>query len=255
MTIQEFSERTGISKSAIRFYESKNLLQPVGRNASGYRTYKKEQIEEVKLISSLRLAEIPIKDIQQYINEKNESIKKQWQKNWIQMIKNRMDILNTSLKFLQSDSLPEHIYLIEKEEEKVIWFLAQSEVGKFKNHFIERHKELESLNIPIKNYYLKYVSGDDIVKAQIGFGIPTDSQFNKLPENAFLEYIPSCICAAMSFHDPITEIQTGYQKLNNYANEHKWIPTNSIIEWYRGNDFTDVNLIMPVTEIIRRDGA
>ena len=64
MNIQDFSERTGISKSALRYYEAKNLLIPSERSANGYRVYSEDQIATVKLISSLRLADIPIKDIQ-----------------------------------------------------------------------------------------------------------------------------------------------------------------------------------------------
>jgi len=57
----------------------------------------------------------------------------------------------------------------------------------------------------------------------------------------------------MPFNLPIAEIQNGYQKLIIYANEQKWIPTNSILEWYRGKNLTDLDLIMPVTQIIRRN--
>lgn len=253
MTIQEFSKRTGISKSAIRYYETKGLLQSVGRTASGYRMYKKSQIEEIKLISSLRFAEIPIKDIQMYVTETDEDKKEKWQKKWIEMIRNRMDLLNIGLRYLESNSLPEQIYLLEKESDNIIWFFAESKVGRFRDHFIQRKKEMEKLDIPIKSYYLKYLSGLDVIKAQIGFGVPADIPLNNLPENASLEYMPSCICIAMPFNLPIAEIQNGYQKLINYANEQKWIPTNSILEWYRGKNLTDLDLIMPVTQIIRRN--
>lgn len=44
MSIQAFSERTGISKSTLRYYESTNLLRPAGRNTSGYRVYSETQV-------------------------------------------------------------------------------------------------------------------------------------------------------------------------------------------------------------------
>jgi len=59
----------------------------------------------------------------------------------------------------------------------------------------------------------------------------------------------SGIYIAMSFNGPITKIQSGYRKLMNYAIEHEWAPTGSILEWYRGHNFTDLDLIMPVTQI------
>lgn len=61
MNIQDFSDRTGISKSALRYYEQKNLLFPRDRSANGYRVYSEDQIATVKLISSLRLVDIPIR--------------------------------------------------------------------------------------------------------------------------------------------------------------------------------------------------
>ncbi|TQR35188.1 MerR family DNA-binding transcriptional regulator [Lysinibacillus sphaericus] len=43
MTIQEFSERTGIAKSTLRFYETKNLLLPEERSSNGHRVYADSQ--------------------------------------------------------------------------------------------------------------------------------------------------------------------------------------------------------------------
>jgi DNA-binding transcriptional MerR regulator len=42
MKIGELSKRTGLSPSAIRFYESKGLLKSVGRLPNGYREYPSE---------------------------------------------------------------------------------------------------------------------------------------------------------------------------------------------------------------------
>ena len=35
----------------------------------------------------------------------------------------------------------------------------------------------------------------------------------------------------------------------NYAMEHEFIPAGSIIEWYRGKYFEDLDLLMPVAHI------
>ncbi len=249
MTIQDFSERTGISKSALRYYESKNLLHSVGRNSSGYRVYSDNQVAIIKLISSLRLADVPIKDIEVYLKEDDENTRQNMMNNWIKLIKKRLDVLSVSLRYLESDSTNDQIYLFDKAAETILWFSAESETGKFREHFVKRGKELEKLNIPIKSCYLKYVSGNELIKAQIGFSVPLEIQTNGLPEGYLIERMASCICIALSFNDPITEIQNGYRKLLIYANEHKWIPAGSILEWYRGEDFTDIDILMPVTQI------
>ncbi|MGN7399110.1 MerR family transcriptional regulator [Cytobacillus praedii] len=249
MTIQDFSDRTGISKSALRYYESKNLLHPAGRNSSGYRVYSENQVPIIKLVSSLRLADVPIKDIQAYLKENDENSRRNMMDDWIELIKKRLDILNVSLRYLESDSMNDQIYLIEKADENIIWFSAESETGRFREHFIKRGKELEKLNIPIKSCYLKYLSGKDLIKANIGFGVPFGIQTSELSDVELVEHLASCVYIALSFHAPISEIQNGYWKLINYANEHKWIPAGPILEWYRGDDFSDLDLLMPVTKL------
>ena len=251
MNIQEFSERTGISKSALRYYEQKNLLFPRDRSANGYRVYSEDQIATVKLISSLRLANIPIKDIQVYLLEYDEVKRQQMLGDWIYNIKKTRDLLNVSLRYLESDSLSKDIYLIEKSPEQIIWYDVESKIGEFKQHFLVKGNELKRINVSFKNCYLKYVSGKDSIKAQIGFGVPSDLRINALSE-ALVEQFPQCICIAMPFKDSITTIQSGYHKLLMYALEHNWTPISPVLEWYHGVDFTQLDLLMPVTQIERR---
>lgn len=252
MNIQDFSERTGISKSALRYYEQKNLLIPSERSANGYRVYSDDQIATVKLISSLRLADIPIKDIKVYLMENDEATKQQMLENWIDNIKKKRNLLDVSLRYLESDSFSKDIYLIEKRAEHIIWYEAESKIGEFRQHFLDRGNELKKRNITFKNFYLKYVSGDHLIKAQIGFGVTEDVDKTGLSEIVMIEKIPNCICIAMPFVDSITTIQSGYHKLLSYAIEHKWTPLSSVLEWYHGVDFTQLDLLLPVTQIERR---
>lgn len=252
MNIQQFSERTGISKSALRYYEQKHLLLPRERSANGYRVYADDQIATVKLISSLRLADIPIKDIKVYLLENDEARRQQMLMDWIHNIKKKRNLLDVSLRYLESNSFSKDIYLIEKSAEQIIWFNAESKVGEFGQHFLDRGNELKKLNITFNNFYLKYISGDHLIKAQIGFGVPDGVDKTGLSEMAVIEQIPECICIAMPFVDSITTIQSGYHKLLSYALEHKWTPLFSILEWYHGVDFTQLDLLLPVTQIEKR---
>ena len=252
MNIQQFSERTGISKSALRYYEQKHLLFPRERSTNGYRIYSEDQIATVKLISSLRLAEISIKNIKVYLLENDEARRQQMLMDWIQNIKKKRNLLDVSLRYLESDSFSKEIYLIEKSAEQIIWFEAESKIGEFRQHFLDRGNELKKLNIPFKNFYLKYISGDHVIRAQIGFGVQDDVDKNGLYEIAVIEQIPDCICIAMPFNDSITTIQNGHHKLLSYALEHKWTPLSSILEWYHGVDFTQLDLVLPVTQVEQR---
>ncbi|MGE7091767.1 MerR family transcriptional regulator [Lysinibacillus sp. NPDC048646] len=249
MTIQEFSDRTGIPKSTLRFYESKNLLLPIERSSNGYRIYADHQVAIVKLISTLRIADVPITKIQNYLQEHDESVRQNMMSEWVRTIRNKRDLLDVSLRYLESDSLRDAIYLIDKNDEKIIWFVEQSTTGKFGEHFVKRASELKQCNIRIKSYYLNYLSGRDVIKAQIGFGVPDDMQTNSLSDVDFIEHMPSCICLALPFKEHPTKLKDGYQKLLQYALQHKWVPTRSILEWYRGEDFTQLDLLLPVIQV------
>ncbi|MED4906527.1 MerR family transcriptional regulator [Parageobacillus thermoglucosidasius] len=252
MTIQTFSKRTGISKSALRYYESENLLHPI-RSKNGYRLYSKDQIATVKLISSLRLAGVPIKDIRMYLKE-NKSVRQQMIKNWIKTLKEKHQLISVSLRFLESYQESGQVYLLERNAEKIVWFVAESNPGKFGNHFRQRKRELERLNIPINNGYLRYLSGKESIKAQIGFGVSDDVEIAGLSEIDSIEIMPPCLCIALPYTSPVTEIQKGYAQLMNYTMEHGLIPAGPIIEWYRGENFEDLDLLMPVTRISNMKG-
>lgn len=50
MKIGELAAATGLSASAIRFYEQSGLLPPAKRGANGYRDYADEAVERLQLV-------------------------------------------------------------------------------------------------------------------------------------------------------------------------------------------------------------
>jgi len=245
LTIDTFSKRTGISKSALRYYESKNLLHPKRDQMNGYRYYSPNDIETVNLISSLRLAGIPIKDIQQYLleSEPNRSL---MMEKWLKTLKQKHQLISASLQYLEGKHSGENIFLLEKESENIIWFEEEAEAGKFGAHLKRRKEELKSRNIPIKNGYLKYLSGGEKIKALIGFGVPENTA---IKHTDWMEHMPSCVCIAIPFTSEFSQIDTGYHKLMSYALEHRWVPTGPILEWYRNEQLDEVDLILPVIQL------
>lgn len=73
VNIAEFAFITGMSKSTIRYYEDQKLLMPK-RNANGYRMYSDEDIQDARLITSLRKAGISLEDIRLLIEIKNKEV-------------------------------------------------------------------------------------------------------------------------------------------------------------------------------------
>jgi DNA-binding transcriptional MerR regulator len=68
LTIGEFAERCGLSRSALRFYDQNDLLRPqLVDEQTGYRYYAIGQIEQAGLVRRLRAAEMPVGVVRRYL--------------------------------------------------------------------------------------------------------------------------------------------------------------------------------------------
>ena len=70
MTIAEVEERTGLTRSNIRFYEKEGLLKPSREKSSGYRNYSEEDVDCIQKIAFLRTLGISVEDIGKIISGK-----------------------------------------------------------------------------------------------------------------------------------------------------------------------------------------
>ena len=68
MNIKAFETVTGVPRTTIRFYETKGLLAPEHRGASGYRVYSKSQIERVKMIKTAQALGFSLTGIASLLN-------------------------------------------------------------------------------------------------------------------------------------------------------------------------------------------
>lgn len=67
LAISEVAERTGITEHTLRYYERIGLLT-VDRDPGGRRRYTEHDLGRVTFISRLRMSEMPIREIQRYID-------------------------------------------------------------------------------------------------------------------------------------------------------------------------------------------
>lgn len=67
MNIKVASEKTGLTKRAIKYYESEGLISPSKNSDNNYREYSEEDIVKLNLISALRLLDISVGDINSVI--------------------------------------------------------------------------------------------------------------------------------------------------------------------------------------------
>jgi DNA-binding transcriptional MerR regulator len=66
LTIQQVSERTGLSVYTLRYYERNGLLEPITRAANGHRRYSATDIARIEFLSKLRMTGMPIRQMQEY---------------------------------------------------------------------------------------------------------------------------------------------------------------------------------------------
>lgn len=93
MNTKQVEELTGMSRQNIRYYERMGLLEPAREDGNAYRDYSREDIKRLKLIKMLRMLDMPLKDIEDIINEK-VSLK--------EAVKHQREVLQTHQKQLSA---------------------------------------------------------------------------------------------------------------------------------------------------------
>lgn len=64
MSIGEYASQTGLSISALRFYDRQGLLSPAEVDpATGYRRYRRSQLSDGLLVCDLRRLDMPLAEI------------------------------------------------------------------------------------------------------------------------------------------------------------------------------------------------
>ena len=64
---KEAAEITGLTTATLRYYEKEQLLPPISRTDQKYRRYSETDIEWINMIQCLRMANVPIRSIREYI--------------------------------------------------------------------------------------------------------------------------------------------------------------------------------------------
>ena len=64
---KEAAEITGLSTATLRYYEREKLIPQITRTDQKYGQYADTDIEWIKMIQCMRMANIPIRSIKQYV--------------------------------------------------------------------------------------------------------------------------------------------------------------------------------------------
>ena len=135
MTIKDVEERTGLSRSNIRFYEKEKLIEPSRNESNGYRDYSENDVENIKKIAYLRTLGISVEDIRNIISEKvtlQEMLEKQKE-----VLKNQITDLNKA-KLMCEKMLDEESISYEKLQiEQYVIFMTIGKIIELFSNWIQ----------------------------------------------------------------------------------------------------------------------
>ncbi|MDR3271755.1 MAG: MerR family transcriptional regulator [Peptococcaceae bacterium] len=70
MSISQFAKFTGVSRSALIFYDESGLFFPESRGDNGYRYYSPRQVVTINFVNTLRELNVPLKKIRELARER-----------------------------------------------------------------------------------------------------------------------------------------------------------------------------------------
>ncbi|HYZ92439.1 MAG TPA: MerR family transcriptional regulator [Actinomycetota bacterium] len=94
LTIGDLAARTGVAPSALRFYERRGLLKPVGR-AGGKRTYEQGAVEQVAVVDLLKVAGFTLAEVAQIVDADGRV-----NPDWREVARARLADLEAQLEFV-----------------------------------------------------------------------------------------------------------------------------------------------------------
>ncbi|MFD1738877.1 MerR family transcriptional regulator [Bacillus salitolerans] len=184
MTINEFSVRTGLAASTLRFYDKKNLLKPSHRLDNGYRVYTDNQISSALIIHSLRQADVSIEDIKLFLDsseeEKNQLISK-----WKKEVEAKLTSIQVAKQYLGGiRSRENHVHLMKWEERTTfIWFkhIVQRRIHPFQDVMIADAEQVKMLGVNVRpEIYIRTLeSKGNTMVGEIGFILQNETHFTK----------------------------------------------------------------------------
>lgn len=200
LTIQDFSRRTGLAPSRLRYYDKKGVLKPSTRLENGYRAYSIEQIYDAKLIDSLRQANIKIQEIKQF-QEGNHFEKNILMDSWKLELDKQLKVLTAARNYIRGlkSEQPPTILLSRWEKSKsFVWqkFEVERKPHPFKDCFHTTRKRLEEIGIQHSEEV--FVRTERIIEnkiiGEVGFEI-LDKDYMEGLEGLRFEEIPPTLFA------------------------------------------------------------
>lgn len=250
MKISEFSSRTGIPASALRFYHRKGLLTPAQRLPNGYRAYASAQAEEAKLINSLREVGVSIAEIQEFLGQ-DELSRRRLLSQWRKQVADRLVAIRIADQYL-SGLCPEEpqIHLHRWEEPSVLlWFPATvpPEPLPFAPAVAEIGRRLERLGVAVLSG--GFVRALDVkngrLDGEVGFRVKPGRQRAGIP-GARAEDVPPTLFATLECS---VEDEMAAHRVFRFLQEFGLAPSGLYLERYLPGTADRYEIMLAVKQI------
>jgi DNA-binding transcriptional MerR regulator len=247
MTVQEFSIRTGLPPTTLRFYDRKNLLPPGGRMDNGYRVYSDDQIAQALMIHSLRRTGVSLQEIRRFMNadkQEQAGLLAGWQRE----LENRLALMRSASQFLGGlQSAGPVIYLVSWDEPGVVvWFEHTVER---RIHPFARCIEQDAATIaewgfgPVAECFVrvKQARGNRMV-GEVGFRLNRGG-IERIPAGAVTEMTEPTLFAAM---ESTAEDSTECFRLLRMLERYGFTPLGRAINRYTPGHLVSYRLMIPI---------
>ncbi|MGK4005751.1 MerR family transcriptional regulator [Sorangium sp. So ce1036] len=199
LTISQFADQSGISPSALRFYQRKGLLVPASRRENGYRVYAPGQVADARFLSSLRAAGISLSAIREFLRldgPAREAMLGAWRREMAARLLS-LQIADQYLRGMGASQPPLHLEHW-KEPSVLVWFPATAPEGPlpFRADVLARKRELlrRGISVLTSGYVRTLDLVDGQLHGEVGFRIQPR---RRLPRGARRQDVPPTLFATL----------------------------------------------------------
>lgn len=247
LTITQFADRTGISPSALRFYERKGLLLPTQRLENGYRVYAPAQVAEAQLINSLRQAEVSLEEIRRFL-ALDPQARSALLARWRSEVNARLLLIQMAgqyLERLEPENPQIHLHRWE-EPSLLLWFSVTAPAGgplPFASAVVEHGRRLERLGLPVLSG--GYVRTLDLeggrLTGEVGFRVEPGRK--RLPPGARVQEAPPALFATLECSP---EDEKAAHRIFRFMEQFGYQPTGLHFERYLAGEERRYQLMIGV---------
>ncbi|TCZ69618.1 MerR family transcriptional regulator [Paenibacillus albiflavus] len=253
LSIKQFSERTGISPSALRFYETKGLLFPNSRLERGHRKYSQDQVSQARLIHSLRQAQISLSDIATFMKadpEERENMMMRWRhESEVKLL--CVQVANQFLQGFNHEQNELHLVSFEKELFMIWYTVAVPDQGPlpFMEATLKQKQKLLSFGVKVLDYgFVRTlrVNESEII-GEIGFQIRSND-VRKIPKQSrgyTIREIPYALFATLEYKYGETYV---CYRILSILRKFGFVPTGEHFDKYIAGNQESLMLYVPVAK-------